>query len=328
MRQTASYTAEKMIVFVDRELASPVVTRGDPSAAAPTRTAVDVLARRVRRVFPDLAYANARLEDRGGDHRLLILDESRAIRFPRAGMHDLDLEIAVLAALRQHSPVPTPVYSLIDPAGAFAGYHFISGVELTAGRFDAIPTAIQHTLLDQAAEFLSTLHGLSPADVWPGEWRRAWDAADYALRASNGRLADIARSFPELSARLEAFLAVYRRGGRHRSVILHGDLVTDHILLAESGDHLAGIIDFGDVALGDPAQDLMGFWAYGPDAVTHLIEAYAGGHDPDLLHRSHGAFVRHRIDGLWDALNEHGAGAVADEAARLAALLSRYAAAR
>ena len=38
-------------------------------------------------------------------------------------------------------------------------------------------------------------------------------------------------------------------------------LRTTHILLADDRRQLAGIINFGDVAVGDPAQDLMGLWA-------------------------------------------------------------------
>ena len=39
-----------------------------------------------------------------------------------------------------------------------------------------------------------------------------------------------------------------------------GDLVRDHLLVDEHTGHLTGIIDFSDVALGDPAQDFLGFW--------------------------------------------------------------------
>jgi aminoglycoside phosphotransferase (APT) family kinase protein len=313
-----------MLVFADHDFALPPETATSASASAERRNIVDMLVRRVRRVVPELSYASARLEDKGGDHRLLILDETCAIRFPRAGMHNLNLEMAVLDALRRYDVLPTPVYSVADPAGTFAGYHFIPGIELTAERFAARPASDQHKLLDQAAVFLKILHSLSPADVWPGEWRRAWTAGDYARRARDGRVADIARNFPELSEKLEAFFARYEQDEFTGAVILHGDLVTDHILL-EREDRLAGIIDFGDVALGDPAQDLMGFWAYGPDAVRYLVRAYAGIADPGLLHRSHGAFVRHRIDSFWDALTENGAASVADDVRRLAALLSRYA---
>jgi aminoglycoside phosphotransferase (APT) family kinase protein len=309
----------------DRDCVSPLDVATVAKASPEPRDIVDLLVRRVRRVVPELAYTNARLEDRGGDHRLLILDETCVIRFPRAGMHDLDLEMAVLAALQRYDVLPTPVYCVADPAGAFVGYHFISGVELTVERFAALPKSTQHRLLDQAADFLKILHGLSPAEVWPGEWRRAWTAADYARQARDGRVALIVRNFPELSDELEAFFARYEKDECPDAVILHGDLVTDHILLDRDGDRLAGIIDFGDVALGDPAQDLMGFWAYGPEAVAYIAHAYAGVPETELVHRSHGAFVRHRIDSFWDALIENGAGFVADEVARLAALLSRYA---
>ena len=60
---------------------------------------ISQLINQVAVVFPDLAFNHARLEEGGGDNRLLILDERLAIRFPRVGTHDLNLEIAVLEAL-------------------------------------------------------------------------------------------------------------------------------------------------------------------------------------------------------------------------------------
>lgn len=298
----------------------------DPAIEVADHDDVPRLVAQVRAVFPDLRFTDARLEDRGGDHRILILDRSWAIRFPRAGTHGLAVEIAVLDALRRVAVLPTPDYSLIDPAGAFAGYPLIDGVELTPERFSALDVGTRHAVLDQVAAFLAALHRLSPADLWKGDWPKAWTPVDYVRRARSGRTARITRRFPGLSSSLSAFYADYGQDRPYDLVILHGDLVSDHLLLTEAGDRLAGIIDFGDIALGDPAQDLMGLWAYGPDAVARVVAAYdPGGRDPGLRRRSYGAFVRYRIDGLADALEEEGAGNLLDEVARLDALLADYA---
>ena len=123
------------------------------------------------------------------------------------------------------------------------------------------------------------------------------------------------------------------RGARHgascrldrpeRLAIVHGDLVGEHILVDLSGSRLAGIIDFGDVALGDPAQDLLGLWSYGADAVTRVIDGYdPGRNDPGLLRRSRNHFIRYRIDDLFECLDRGKLSDVPAQVAAIAALLT------
>src|ERR1700712_1373658 len=63
------------------------------------RQDLDALVSRVRAAFPDLAFAKAEIEDRGGDHRVLLLDREYVFRFPRRPDNNLRMEIAVLAEL-------------------------------------------------------------------------------------------------------------------------------------------------------------------------------------------------------------------------------------
>ena len=86
---------------------------------------------------------------------------------------------------------------------------------------------------------------------------------------------------------------------------MHGDLTEDHILLDPARSaRLAGVIDFTDAALGDPAFDFTWLWAYGDWAPAHAAKSY-GGETEALLSRSLWWFVRYRIDQIW--WNESGA---------------------
>ena len=79
--------------------------------------------------------------------------------------------------------------------------------------------------------------------------------------------------------------------------------MSEHLLVDAAGQQLSGVIDFGDVGLGDPAHDLLGFWTYGVAAVERVIAGYAFKHgDAGLLLRSHRAWARYRVDQLWQAL--------------------------
>jgi aminoglycoside phosphotransferase (APT) family kinase protein len=287
--------------------------------AAADRCAPVSLLDRVRQAFPTLVVHRSRVEHSGGDHLVLVVNDDHAFRFPRAGMHGLGFEVAVLRQLGHRSPVPVPAYRHVDPAGRLAGYRFIEGEALTAERFLRLEASARTTVLDAAAAFLTALHDLPRADIaWTGPWPRTWTAAQFAERALTRRLPLIAGHAPHLARPVEAFFVSYRLDAPDRLAIVHGDLVGEHMLLDRSGSRLAGIIDFGDVALGDPAQDLLGFWSYGGDVVAHVVDRYDPHRaDPDLLRRSRNHFVRYRIDDLFECL---ASGRGAGDSARVAAV--------
>lgn len=275
----------------------------EPAGSDGDRQLARRLWRQVRSVFPHVAGTRIGLEQGGGDHLLLIVDEDRVFRFPREGRHDLALEIGVLDRLRPLTAVPVPAYDMVDPDGRFAGYSFIRGAELSPARFLALHADARRTIVADAAGVLAALHGLEPRSIERiDRWRRIWPAGRYADRLAL-RMPLLRDRLPRLADAVEAFLPRYRSGIPERDAVLHGDLVWEHLLVDDRTDRLAGVIDFGDVALGDPAHDLLGFWAYGADAAAGAVERYdPEGTDPGLLVRSRDHFIRYGIDRLHDSI--------------------------
>jgi len=289
------------------------------------------LAARVRATFPELAFSRAVLNERGEDHYALMLDERYVFRFPRHGAHPtgLKLELAVLRALTGRCALPMPDYRYVSPAGDFAGYAMIDGVELTPGRFAALSRAAQETVLDQVAGFLSAIHGLAMEDVAaclgaaPEPWPNAGTPADAAAEGRARRLAPIARAMPDLAPLVDDFYARLALRPPVAQRLTHSDVTLDHLLLAPSGDRLAGVIDFGDVELGDPAYDFAYLWSYGDWAPGHVFERYAlKDQEPGLLERSRWHYARYRISRLGEALDKGWEEAASDIAEALPALLA------
>ena len=258
----------------------------------------------VRQAFPSMTITHARLDDSGGDHALLIVNDTHAFRFPRAGMHSLRLERKVLAHLQSVLDLPTPVYDYVDPEKQFAGYRFIPGSALTPQQFAQLPTEAQHLALAAIATFLRKLHGIEALAAAPlAEWPLAWTAAQYSDRARDEQVPLFRTQLPKLAPLITAFAEHHRTDRPNQLVVVHGDLVTEHILFDNGTQRLAGIIDFGDVALGDPAQDMLGCWSYGLEAVMQLIAAY-GSDDQGLFARSRNHFIRYRIDRIFEQLSD------------------------
>ena len=298
---------------------------GSPDMASAGQLQPASLLARVTRSFPSLVVKSSRVEQCGGDHLVLIVNNDEyAFRFPRTGVRDLRFEIAVLKHLRHRLQVTVPAYDHVDPSGHFAGYRFIAGDPLTPDRYASLDAATKTFLLKAAAGFLTALHDLPQVAInWSGEWPRTWTAAQFAERGMAERLPLIARHAPQLVPSMEAFYASYRLDRPERLAIVHGDLVGEHMLVDRSGSRLAGIIDFGDVAIGDPAQDLLGLWSYGTDAVTRVIDGYdPGRNDPGLLRRSRNHFIRYRIDDLFECLDRSKLSDVPAQVAAIVALLT------
>lgn len=281
--------------------------------------------RQVRSAYPGLPGSAFRLEQGGGDHLLLIVNEKRAFRFPRPGKHGLDLERAVLRLLGQRTRIAIPDYDIVDPNGCFASYLLVPGVSLTPVRFSALPANQAYGLIRDAVRLLTTLHGIASHEVQPLEaWPRMWSVGQFADRLQQHRLPVLADRVPTLAAPIERFLERYRAGRAFREVVLHGDLVGDHLLVDEHDGRLTGVIDFSDVALGDPAHDLLGFWAYGASAAAYAVTAYDEvAADRTLFARSRDHFIRYRIDRLFEMIvDDAGADAIQTHSTALAALLA------
>jgi aminoglycoside phosphotransferase (APT) family kinase protein len=76
------------------------------------------------------------------------------------------------------------------------------------------------------------------------------------------------------------------------------------MLLASGGEGLAGVIDFADAELDDPAHDFTYLWAFGDWAPAHAAKRY-GLADAGLVERSRWSWARYRIDQLRWAADGH-----------------------
>ena len=248
--------------------------------------------------FPDLSVETCHFIGEGWDSGVWSVDEALLFRFPKrpAVARALEREIVLLPLLAPLLPLPiprfthlAPVASPTDPALPFVGYPMISGVPL-----DAAPgwPAVAPALLAALGHFLRALHHFPPAravaaGVAPSswhEWRAAWSER-------LARILDHPAAFADAAARAQfatlraAFLAELDRAAAP-FVLGHHDLAPEHVLATPDGTRLAGIIDWGDLSLGDPALDFAGFAAAERDPRLLAMLAAYGPADPGLARRA------------------------------------------
>jgi aminoglycoside 2''-phosphotransferase len=271
---------------------------------------LDALTARIAAAFPDLAFARAALNDEGEDHAVVILDDAWVFRFPRTEERRVlfETEMELLKHIGAETPVPVPQYAHVAPGAAFGGYAMIKGRPLTAAAFQAISQPGQARVLDQMADLLCLIHSTSPKIITRegGKVARGWNGADFARRYRARRRERIAQVVtPRLIKAIDVFYeALAGRPAAAAETVVHGDLTADHMLLAPGGERLAGVIDFADAELDDPAHDFTFFWAYGDWAPAHVAKRY-GATDSGLLSRSRWSFARYRVDQLRWAADGH-----------------------
>lgn len=263
------------------------------------------LVARIGAEFPDLELGQARLNDKGADHAVVILDDTWVFRFPRslqaAGYNAGERRL--LAHLNKAAGLATPRYERVALSGDFAGYRMIVGEQLSKALFASLSREAQEGVLEDLGGFLTVLHATPPAlAAAPDGAAVSPPTATETVRRYHRRRERLAGTLPaDLRGRIDRFYdALPAAMAGAPTVLVHGDLTEDHILLAPAHDRLAGLIDFTDAGPADPAYDFTFLWAYGDWAPAHAARRYAPGDAIDgLLQRSRWGFVRYCIDQLW-----------------------------
>lgn len=288
---------------------SPEPTGATWHGPAPAASLEGLLAR-IRSAFPDLSFDQAELIEEGYDHAVVILDGRWIFRFPREADYvaSFPVELRLLSSLKPLTTLKVPDYSRVGPD--FGGYPIIQGRGLTAPLFARMARGDQERIVTDLADFLRTLHSLSP-DLMQGP--------DGAIRTDEGWAAIDARSYrerrrpnltealdPALIRRLDAAHERYVNVDWQRTALIHGDFREAHLLLKHDADRMAGIIDFGDAVHGDPAYDFTFFWGLADWAAPFALAAYGPIIDPaGVLERSRWSFIRYGASRLVLALKDN-----------------------
>lgn len=247
---------------------------------------IEVDADRARRLIEaqvvELRGARIRPLATGWDNAVFAVDDRWAFRFPRRviAMPGVEREIETLPRLAGHLPLPIPEPALVGSANddypwPWFGAPLLPGIELAdAGLAD-------HDRVDLARDlgaFLRALHDPSLARLvgtsLPVDPNRR---ADMRLRVplTRRRIAELETS--ETWTPTPAVLALLDDAAGlpvpPRTAVLHGDLHARHVLVEDG--RASGIIDWGDVCVGDPSVDLsIAYAAFGPASRPAFFDAY------------------------------------------------------
>ncbi len=241
--------------------------------------------------FDDLAPCQAEPLGAGWDNTAFLVNGEWVFRFPRRKLAAelLQYELRVLPGLARRLPLPIPEprwVGLPTPRFSwhFAGYAHLAGRTACAAHLDENARVAAAEPLGQ---FLAALHAVGPAAAGPlGAPLDLLGRLDPARRVpqTHERLVQIEAwglipSMKPYQLLLDA--AAFTRPAQSGALV-HGDLYVRHLLVDER-QVPCGVIDWGDVHLGDPAVDLMIVFGFLPPAARPAFRRAYGPIDDATL---------------------------------------------
>lgn len=231
----------------------------------------------VRTNFPAITFQKARLITKGLDDDVLILDDKIAFAFPKKKLDCLEKfqrEVKCLAILNQYVKTAIPNFKYFEKSLLFGGYEYVDGQPISKKLLEALTKTERTTLAKQIARFLNELHSVpvskfkrieTPTIVAGDELNNHYKKL---LKKLTGKIPQptIDKFYKELVSSKQLL--------KWKKTIVHSDLTPEHVLYNFDRKKLAGIIDFGDVQIGDPAIDFCGFWEFGEDFINQIFASY------------------------------------------------------
>jgi aminoglycoside phosphotransferase (APT) family kinase protein len=232
----------------------------DPQQTVDSSLAIEL----IQEQFPQLLPIEIRSLGAGWDNTAFLINQELVFRFPRRqiAIPFLEAEWRILPKLAPHLSLPVPVPEWRGAPTSkftwpFIGYRMLTGITACKAHLSEEERGL---LAEPLAHFLSQLHAAPPSLIEgcpipnDNQGRIDWKVLIPKILKNFADLAELnlLPNRKDLEKKVEGL-----QGLRSplTSQVVHGDLYIRHLLLNES-NALCGVIDWGDIHLGDAAIDL------------------------------------------------------------------------
>lgn len=246
----------------------------------------------IQKNFPKLEIESIETAGEGMDSKAFEVNKDLIFRFPKYEKvgKQLQVEISLLPKLQSRLEVTIPHFEYIgkqENGLPFVGYNKIQGVPLEKELFDSFDEELQEKLIEQVASFLKEVNSFSIDEakglgVKVANFRENYTSDLAEIKKDAWRLLD-AKAKEYIEGLLTSYLS-NERNFDYIPTLLHADLSPEHIIYDPEKKSIAGIIDFGDIEIGDPDYDLMYLHEdYSPEFVEKLLKYYPHGDSNHLV---------------------------------------------
>lgn len=220
----------------------------------------------IQEQFPEYVHLPiTSVEKQGHDNRTYRLGEEMLIRLPTEECYALKVpkEQDLLPKLAKHLTISIPMsikmgISTKDYPYPFSIYKWLNGISLN---LVILSEKEQEQLAVDISLFLKSLQGIKDIDGPPPGQHNWWRGAHISVYDKGAReQISILENIIDSDKALCLWEKACNTHWKNQPVWVHGDMAVGNLLI--EGGKLSGVIDFGGLALGDPACDLVIAWTY------------------------------------------------------------------
>lgn len=254
----------------------------------------------VKSVYPDLEEGQIKVFDDGWDYVVCVVDGKQAFRFPRRADYakTLSREVDFLNEFRGQSQLKIPEFRLhkTEDNRPYVSYPFIQGRPFRVDCAKTLSSGELDNIAESLGRFLSVMHnfpkdralemGFRELDS-VGEWSQRLSSIEkrvFSLLDENSR-AWVTQLFTDFTEMIKEHPFENR--------LIHADIMPEHLIVDTRTNKLSGIIDFGDVEIGDPAYDFFFLQDYGQSFLEAVYQNYEI--DVDSTFEKRRKFYRDRL---------------------------------
>jgi hygromycin-B 7''-O-kinase len=218
----------------------------------------------------------------GGSLPVFAVGDAFALKcFPPCYARETDIERDGLLALDGRLPLPSPK---VVASGEMDGWTYVLMTRLRgrilADVWSEIPGPRRAELVEEIGAALAAMHSIDVASIGPGVPRPVW--RDFVARQRE-RCVERQRSrglAPEWLEQIPAFLDAVRFDEAPSPVLLHTELMREHLLVDEDGK-LSGLFDLEPSMIGDPDYDFASTAIFVTSGDRELVRRFIAGYGRD-----------------------------------------------
>ncbi len=210
----------------------------------------------------------------GWDNVAVILDNKIVFRFPKDRQNpQFKIELEINPELVKRVSLPVPHFTYIAKDTSFAGYPMIQGSSLTPRQFSKLSQTHKDVIAEQLARFLTELHTFPLAIAKKCGVHPSWSTTE-ARKWYGQQLVVLKKKMREKDYKvLIDILNRYDQDYTFKPALAHQDLTYDNMVISKQKT-VAGVIDFGDIQIADPARDIGCLAEYGIEFFDAVLKYY------------------------------------------------------
>ncbi len=263
----------------------------------------------IKKLLPEIDIKEIVQIDTGWTNRIFIVNRGYVVRIPRNQDQKSPLrkEIRVTEAIHELLPVRIPKYISynLDSGQPAAAYEYIDGAILSQQGFEDLQSETSPAglgqeelklLNDQLAGILASLHGINPSllkNALESSEEQNWDNYMGDALGRGERISKRYFSGSLLASCLKKLGEIRQDPSLldHERRLIHGDFGGWNLIYDHRGRKVAGIVDWEDCRLDDPASDFGDLLSdFGSGFVEDLLQKCNPGKEESMLHRA-GAYA-------------------------------------